>query len=88
MTSIGFSLGCRQRGDLIEKNSKERAPGTLLLLGFSGGDRGAPGPTRKRALPHQEKTDLFADDAASISETQATLKDFIQGGSAARPVGN
>jgi hypothetical protein len=30
-------------------------------LGFSGDDRGAPGQTRERALPHHGKTDLRAD---------------------------
>src|SRR5208337_4868616 len=46
--------------------SRERAPGALRLRGSSGGHRGAPGPTKRRALPHQEGIDLFADDLRSL----------------------
>src|SRR5208282_5449849 len=48
--------------------SRKRAPGALRLRGSSGGHRGAPGPTNRRALPHQEGIDLFADDPRSLNE--------------------
>jgi len=38
-------------------NSKQRAPGASPPLGSNGGDRGALGPTQKRALPHHRETD-------------------------------
>src|SRR5208282_3077048 len=48
--------------------SRKRAPGASRLRGSSGGHRGAPGPTKKRALPHQEGIDLFADDPRSLHQ--------------------
>jgi hypothetical protein len=43
-------------------------------LGTIGGHRGAPGPTRKRALAHQAKTDLVADTPQQYQEPRAAKK--------------
>ena len=56
------------------QNSKEHAPGTMPSLGTIGGHRGAPGPTRKRALAHQAKTDLAADTPLLYQEPGAAKK--------------
>src|ERR1700722_10510343 len=48
-------------------NSRNRAPGTLPPRGSSGGDRGTPGPTNSRALPHHRKTDLDANGSEMLS---------------------
>src|SRR5208283_3737072 len=55
-------------GTSSKKNSNKRAPGALPPLGSNGGDRGAPGPTQKRALCRTiEKTDFSADDGLAIT---------------------
>src|SRR5688500_19392101 len=56
------------------QNSKEHAPGTMPSLGTIGGHQGAPGPTRKRALAHQAKTDLVADTPRQYQEPGAAKK--------------
>jgi hypothetical protein len=66
-------------GTSRKKNSRKRAPGASPLLGTNGGDRGAPGPTHTRALPHHRKTDLFADGSAMIAKEDGP-ESFMQGG--------
>jgi hypothetical protein len=62
-------------------NSGKRAPGSgAPPLGFSGGVRGTPGQTRKRALPHQGKTDLRANSSKTIDGHTAQENRFMQGG--------
>jgi hypothetical protein len=74
-------------GTSQKKNSKKRAPGALPPLGSNGGDRGAPGPTRQRALPHHRKTDLFADDRDKLPKGAVTPIVSSKGGGQ-RPVTN
>jgi hypothetical protein len=64
-----------------KKNSRNQAPGALPLLGGNGGDRDAPGQTRKRVFQHHRKTDLFADDTLTLSVETNSGK-FHPGGSA------
>src|SRR5271157_5722749 len=59
----------RRRGDLTVKKANKRAPRASLPTGTSGGHRGAPGPTRKRALTHQRKSDLSADGGYTLPWT-------------------
>src|SRR3954454_18112338 len=43
-------------------------------LGTIGGHQGAPGPTRKRALAYQAKTDLVADTPRQYQQPGAAKK--------------
>jgi hypothetical protein len=52
----------------------------LAPLGFSGGVRGTPGQTGKRALAHQETTDLCANTNKTIDGHTAQENRFMQGG--------
>src|SRR4051812_3792914 len=47
-------------------------------LGTIGGHQGAPGPTRKRALAHQAKTDLVADTPRQYQQPGAAKKFYTR----------
>src|SRR5215471_969562 len=66
-------LRCR-RGDLSRMNSRKRAPrATCAAPWLQWGYSRYPGQTKKRALPHQENTDLCAD-SKKLYDRQATGK--------------
>src|SRR5580658_7865458 len=68
-------------GTLQKMNSSNQAPGASPRPGESGGDRGAPGQTYRRVLPHHRKTDLCADPAR-LRAVGPNSPPFHEGGSA------
>src|SRR5208283_3254357 len=66
-------------GTSSKKNSNKRAPGALPPLGSNGGDRGAPGPTQKRALPHHRENRPLCRRRPSNNSSLATPRVSFKG---------